>query len=105
LPNEGFDVKLLTGNDLKSGHVVWWDGEQWSKFVNSAADVGDRGEALIAREEGARHVVGAYVVDGERDENGVRPSHIKERIRALGPTVRLDLSLKPGDANAGNWVI
>ena len=98
-------MKILTGNDLKSGHVVWWDGEQWSKFVNSAADVGDKGEAILAREEGARRVFAAFVVDATRDSNGVRPSHIKERIRALGPTVRLDLSLKPGDANAGNWVI
>lgn len=98
-------MKILTGNDLKSGHVVWWDGEQWSKFVNSAADVGDRGEAIIAREEGAQRVFAAYVIDGARDENGVRPAHIKERIRALGPTVRPDLTLKPGDPDAGNWVI
>ena len=41
----------------------------------------------------------------ERDANGVRPAHIKERIRALGPTVRPDLTLKPGDPDAGNWVI
>jgi hypothetical protein len=98
-------MKIVTGNDLKSGHVVWWDGEQWSKFVNSAADVGDHGEAIIAREEGARRVFAAYVVDGERRAEGVRPAHIKERIRALGPTVRMDLSLKPGDPDASNWVI
>jgi hypothetical protein len=98
-------MKIVTGNDLKSGHVVWWDGEQWSKFVNSAADVGDGGEAIIAREEGARRVFAAYVIDAERTAEGVRPAHIKERIRALGPTVRLDLSLKPGDPDAGNWVI
>jgi hypothetical protein len=98
-------MKIVTGNDLKSGHVVWWDGEQWSRFVNSAADVGDGGEAIIAREEGARRVFAAYVIDGERTAEGVRPAHIKERIRALGPTVRLDLSLKPGDPDAGNWVI
>ena len=104
-PNEGFDVKILTGNDLKSGAVVWWDGEAWSKYVNSAADVGDRGEAIIAREEGAQRVFAAYVIDGERNAEGVRPAHIKERIRALGPTVRPDLTLKPGDADAGNWVI
>jgi hypothetical protein len=35
----------------------------------------------------------------------VRPAHIKDRIRALGPTVRLDLSLKPADPTAGHWVI
>jgi hypothetical protein len=98
-------VKILTGNDLKSGAVVWWDGEGWSKFVNSAADVGDKGDSIIAREEAARHVFAAYVIDGERGPDGVRPAHIKDRIRALGPTVRPDLTLKPGDPDASNWVI
>ena len=36
---------------------------------------------------------------------GVRPAHIKDRIRALGPTVRPDLTLKPADPTAGDWVI
>ena len=45
------------------------------------------------------------MIDAERDAEGVRPSHIKERIRALGPTVRPDLTLKPGDPDAMNWVI
>ncbi len=98
-------MKILTGNDLKTGAVVWWDGSGWSKYVNSAEDVGDKGDAIIAREEGARHVFAAYVIDGERTEEGVRPAHIKDRIRALGPTVRPDLTLKPGDPDAGNWVI
>ncbi|MDB5676687.1 MAG: hypothetical protein JWM65_3669, partial [Sphingomonas bacterium] len=29
----------------------------------------------------------------------------KDRVRALGPTVRLDLTLKPADPAAGSWVI
>ena len=98
-------MKILTANDLKTGAVVWWDGEGWSKFVNSSADVGAHGDAIIAREEAARRVLGAYVIDGERTADGVRPAHIKERIRALGPTVRPDLTLKPGDPDAANWVI
>ena len=71
----------------------------------TAADVGANGDAIIAREEGARRVFAAYVIDGERSAEGVRPSHIKDRIRALGPTVRPDLTLKPADPEAGNWVI
>jgi hypothetical protein len=98
-------VKILTGNDLKSGAVVWWDGQGWSLHVNDSADVGDGGAAIIAREEAAQNVFAAYVVDGERTADGVRPGHIKERIRALGPTVRPDLTLKPADPDAGNWVI
>ncbi|PTS84167.1 DUF2849 domain-containing protein, partial [Sphingomonas sp. HMWF008] len=32
-------------------------------------------------------------------------AHIKDRVRALGPTVRPDLTLKPADPAAGSWVI
>jgi len=98
-------VKILTGNDLKTGAVIWWTGVGWSLDVDESADVGDHGAALAAREEGAQNVVGAYVVDGEKTSEGIRPAHIKERIRALGPTVRLDLTLKPSDPAAADWVI
>ena len=98
-------MKILTGNDLKSGAVIWWDGQGWSLHVNDACDVGDNGAALIAREEAAQNVFAAYVIDAEQTAEGVRPAHIKDRIRALGPTVRPDLTLKPADPEAGNWVI
>ncbi|MBT0667144.1 DUF2849 domain-containing protein [Novosphingobium profundi] len=98
-------MKIVTGNDLKSGAVIWWTGVGWSLDVNNAADTGEQGAKIIAREEGVQNVVGAYVIDAEKDENGVRPLHIKERIRALGPTVRPDLTLKPSDPQAVNWVI
>ena len=98
-------MKILTGNDLKTGAVTWWDGVQWSLNVEDAVDVGDHAETILARESAARRVNAAYAIDATRDEQGVRPSHIKERIRALGPTVRPDLTLKPADPDAGNWVI
>ena len=98
-------MKILTGNDLKTGAVTWWDGVQWSLHVDDAVDVGDHSETILARESAARRVNAAYVIDASRDDQGVRPSHIKERIRALGPTVRPDLTLKPADPEAGTWVI
>ena len=99
-------MKILTGNDLKTGAVIWWTGSDWSLHVEDAADVGDEADAIAAREEAARHVNSAYAIDAVReDHGGVRPGHIKDRIRALGPTVRPDLTLKPADPEAGNWVI
>jgi hypothetical protein len=87
-------MKIITGNDLKSGAVTWWTGKGWSLAVNDAVDVADAAP-VIAAEEAARRVNGAYVIDAEQTADGIRPAHIKERIRALGPTVRLDLSLDP----------
>jgi len=99
-------VKIITGNDLKTGAVIWWTGQDWSLHVEDAADAGDHGEQILAVEDAACRVNGGYVIDAERDADGkVRPAHIKDRIRALGPTVRPDLTLKPADPDAGSWVI
>jgi Protein of unknown function (DUF2849) len=85
------NVKLLTGNDLASGAVTWWTGHVWSRKVEDAVDVGDTGDAILAVEEAARRVNASYVVEAE---NGV-PVHIKDRVRAAGPTVRTDLGINP----------
>jgi hypothetical protein len=98
-------MKILTGNDLPTGDVVWWTGSGWSRHVEDAGDVGEGGEGVARAEEGARRVNGPYVIDATETPEGPRPAHIKDRVRALGPTVRPDLTLKPADPNAGNWVI
>lgn len=98
-------MKILTGNDLATGDVVWWTGNDWSRHVDDAIDAGDHGEAILAAAEAARRVNASYVIEATRDGARVRPAHIKDRIRALGPTVRPDLTLKPADPEAGNWVI
>ena len=98
-------MRLLTGNDLPTGDVVWWTGTGWSRHVEDAVDVGHEGEGILRAEEGARRVNVPYLIDAEATPQGPRPAHIKDRIRALGPTVRPDLTLKPADADAGAWVI
>ncbi|MEP2737089.1 MAG: DUF2849 domain-containing protein [Erythrobacter sp.] len=98
-------MKILTGNDLKSGAVVWWTGSEWSLHVNEAVDVGDQADAIAASEEASRRVNVPYAIEATQDENGVRPAHIKDRVRALGPTVRPDLTLKPTQPEALDWIV
>ena len=93
-------MKILTGNDLRTGAVVWWDGKGWSVHVEDAVDAGDEADAILAREGAALQVNMPYAIEGEMTSEGPRPAHIKERVRALGPTVRPDLTLKPDDATA-----
>lgn len=83
-------MKILTGNDLATGDVVWWNGAGWSRHVEDAVDAHDDGAAILAREEAARRVNASYIIDA--DDTGM-PLHIKERIRAAGPTVRFDLAI------------
>lgn len=98
-------MKILTGNDLRTGDVVWWTGESWSRHVSDAAELGDHAPDVMAREIAARAVSDCFVIDAERTASGILPAHIKDKIRATGPTVRADLKLEPADPAAGNWVI
>ena len=99
-------MRVITGNDLKTGDVVWWTGSGWSRYVDDAADAGEQAEEILAAEEAARRVNVPYIIDAIREDDGsVRPAHIKDRIRALGPTVRPGLTLKPKDPEALDWII
>jgi Protein of unknown function (DUF2849) len=97
-------VKLLTGNDLGSGDVIWWTGSGWSRKIEDAADIGDTGESVQASEENARRVNASYIIEATSAPGGPRPAHIKDRVRALGPTVRMDLGMKPGDLLAAGQI-
>lgn len=88
-------MKLLTGNDLGSGDVVWWTGSGWSRRIEEAVDAGDAPEQLAMAEEVARRVNAPYVVDAELTPAGPLPLHIKDRVRAAGPSVRQDLGINP----------
>ena len=97
-------MKLLTGNDLSSGGVIWWTGLDWSPFVADAADVGEHGERIATEQEALRHVNAPYVIAGTMGAAGPVPGHIKDRVRSVGPTVRPDLAVSR-DSAAGQWVI
>ena len=98
-------MKLLTGNHLTEGHVIWWTGDGWSRHVEQAVDAGDKAEQILQLETAACRVNNGYAVEAEAGPRGPVPSHIKERIRATGPTVRPDLALQPADQSAGSYVI
>ena len=87
----GDRVKILTGNDLATGDVIWWTGGGWSRHVEDAVDVGDHGEAIAAREEAARRVNAPYVIDATATPDGPAPRahqgpHPRARARPCAPT-------------------
>jgi hypothetical protein len=88
-------VKILTGNDLGSGDVVWWTGSGWSRAIGDAVAVGDDFAQIITTESAAERVNAAYDVEAEDSPTGPLPLHIKDRVRAAGPTVRQDLGVNP----------
>ena len=85
---------VLTANRLIDGLVVFLtSANTWSLDID---------DAVMAREpyakaglekrgtdfETSNAITGAYLVEAERlDDGAIRPTHVRERIRACGPTI------------------
>lgn len=99
-------LKIVTANRLTDGAAVWLgQNAQWVDSVAEArAERTEQGHADL--EADARHgiqsalVVDAALIDAEWDGGAPRPTKLKERIRALGPTVRLDLGKQAVSSHA-----
>lgn len=88
--------KVLTGNLLRNGATVYYTGTEWSAFVAEAKVAATAPEAEELRKIGAAAyaanlVIDVNVVDVQPTVEHT-PAHIRELIRATGPTVRRDLN-------------
>jgi nucleotide-binding universal stress UspA family protein len=92
------NFRAITGNRLRDGTVVFYnDDAGWVERLNDASLYEDKAitEATLAaakaQAEKERLAVDVYAIE-VRVEDGKRiPSTIREVIRSLGPTVRIDL--------------
>lgn len=82
-------IRLLTGNELVTGDVVWWTGTDWSRRLADASDAGPDAEALLERVRAEERINDAALVDAEATPDGPRPRTMRERIRGMGPTIPL----------------
>ena len=64
-------MKILTGNDLKTGAVVWWDGSGWSLHVEDAADTGDARAIMVNDAFAHRHLHGQDPLLRETDRGPI----------------------------------
>jgi len=89
--------QAMTANRLRDGAVVFFTHSgEWNETIDAAvlATEPQAAKALEARgkeDERATLVTGVYLFDAEREDGHIRALHIRERIRTLGPTVRIDL--------------
>ncbi len=88
-------MRLLTGNILETGDVVWWTGHDWSLHLRDAVDVGADGDALLAKVVAEERINDPALIAAEPTADGPRPRTMRERVRGAGPTVRLDLNRNP----------
>jgi hypothetical protein len=85
--------RLLTGNRLETGDVLWWAGSDWSLHLKDAVAVDDDGEALLARLVPQERINDLTLIDVDATPDGWRPRSTRERVRAVGPSVRPDFAL------------
>ncbi len=90
-------MQVVTANRLSDGVVVYLATDhEWSERINDSAVACDKAaaEQLLAEAEVAvteRRVVAPYLIDVAATLEGLVPRAYRERIRALGPSIRLDL--------------
>jgi hypothetical protein len=90
-------MKVLTANRLTDGEAVWFSKDhKWVETIAEAQVSGDKeteatleaaGKAAFA----ANEVVDVDLIDVDLVDGAIRPLRLRERIRAAGPTNRLDL--------------
>ncbi len=90
-------MKILTANRLTDGEVVWLAADHsWAESIEAAEIARDKeteeklsraGEAAFLKNE----VVDVNLIDIELADGAPVPVRLRERIRAAGPTNRLDL--------------
>lgn len=96
--NKDARFQAVTANRLIDGEVVYFTEKgAWSLSLGDAvvADGGEEGQKLLDRTAvfvENRTVVEPYLFEvGVADDGTIEASSVREKIRARGPTVRLDL--------------
>jgi hypothetical protein len=88
---------ILLANDLLDGDTIFWTGSRWSPDHRDALVAQDDAAATLLEEAALagianQKVVDPYLVDVTLDADGTPvPRHYREKLRTLGPSVRLDL--------------
>ena len=84
--------RVLTGNRLETGDVLWWNGVDWTPLIRDAVAIGDEGAALLARLVAEERINDPVLVDVTGEAGAFIPTTTRERVRASGPSVRADLA-------------
>ena len=87
--------KVLTANRLADGIAVWFGtARNWTEHFDAALAVGEDDVATLETAASAASragLVDLQLIDVIAGPQGLAPVRLRERIRALGPTIRTDL--------------
>jgi hypothetical protein len=95
-------LKIVIANRLRDGRVVYLGAQGWTAEIAAAriAEREDAAETLLAHAKqsiGRCEIVDPYLIEVVVRDGVLSPVDWRERIRALGPTVRPDLGHQAGE--------
>lgn len=101
-------MKVLTGNRLIDGEAVWYSAERgWQDTIAGAEIAADKAAEENLDAVGKAAFAGNFaldidLIDVQLVDGKIVPQRLRERIRAAGPTNRLDLGkqARPADTQA-----
>ncbi len=82
-------MKLLTANRLSDGVVLWYVNDGWVEDAAQAARFDDAEAEALQKQWAAREteVVAPYLIPLTPDGQPVQREHVREFVRANGPTI------------------
>ena len=89
-------MKILTANRLIDGEAVWYANGVWNETIDGAETASDKAaeerlEAIGQAAFASNLVLDVAVIVVVIVDGAIRPTRLRERIRAAGPTIRNDL--------------
>jgi hypothetical protein len=93
-------TQVITANDFASGGVVYLSKEGWQGDLSQVLVFDDNQNAAdaIAVHNVPSEVVGVYAIDVAINGGEIKPVHIREALRAEGPSPRV-LTAQPNPSS------
>ncbi len=93
--------QIVSANRLADGIVVFLNGHTWVERLDDAQVFDDMKQAasgLAIAESAARanEIVEITPFEVRQTARGLEPTHLRDKVRAAGPTVRRDLGKQAG---------
>lgn len=88
--SRAFTPKVITANALLEGDAIWFtEDNTWSRNIAEAELITDEAHGdirLLEAKADKSIVVGVYLAEAKKTNNGPAPTHFREAFRTRGPS-------------------
>lgn len=85
-----FTPKVIAANALLEGDAIWFtEDNTWSRNIAEAELITDEAHGdirLLEAKADQSIVVGVYLAEAKKTDNGPAPTHFREAFRTRGPS-------------------